>query len=58
MTAKLFVRQPTQRDGKWCVVIAAGRSPLSDELEVIPAGSREDAFQTYRRIMKERGRML
>ncbi len=55
--SEVFVRKPTCRNGQWCVVIADGRSPLSNELEVIPAGSREAAFQTYRRVMKECGRM-
>jgi len=55
---KLHVRQPTLRNGQWCVIIADGPGPLSKELEAIPCGGREAAFQTFRRVKKEQGKML
>lgn len=59
MTTKTFIRRPTLRKGVFCVVIAAGISPLSEELEVIPCGnSKEQAWQVYRRLKKTQGQML
>lgn len=52
----LFVKKPAFRDGTWCVVVAESPSPLAAEVEVVPCGSRESAYQAYRQIMKDLGR--
>ena len=57
MTSKnLWVRKPAMRDGAWVVIIADGVSPLSNEVEVIPCGSREAAYKAYKTCMKNLGR--
>ena len=54
----MIIRKPTFRQGAYCVVIAESLSPLSKEIEVIPCSSREAAWQAYRRIKKEQGKMF
>lgn len=53
--AQIVIGKPVQRNGQWCVPITDGAGPLANELELIPCGGREAAFQTYRRLKKERG---
>lgn len=54
---EIYIRKPAMRNGKWCVAIAASRSPLAKELEVVECTGREAAFQAYRRMKKEQGLM-
>lgn len=53
---QLFVKKPALRQGMWSVVVADSPSPLAKEIEVVPCGSRESAYQAYRQIMKDLGR--
>lgn len=54
-----FVRKPTPtQDGAWMVVISETRSPLSKVIEAVRCTSEAGAFQTYRRIKKQKGEWL
>jgi len=56
---KLYVRQPTLKDGRYVIEICDSMSPLATVVETVPAGaSRESAWQSYRHIKKSQGRML
>ena len=51
-----YVKKPALINGVWTVVVADSPSPLANVIESVPCGSREGAYQAYRRIMKELGR--
>lgn len=54
---QIFVKKPRFASGKgWVVEVCDSPSPLANVKETIPCGSREGAYQAYRRIMKELGR--
>lgn len=53
---KIHIQKPIRRNGQYCVLITNGKSPITSEiLEVIECGSRESAWETYRRVKKENG---
>lgn len=52
---KKYVKRPLKINGVWHVIIATGPSLFAEEIERIPCGSREDAWNTYRQIKKELG---
>lgn len=54
----MYVRKPIGGANGWVVIIAESISPLSKVIERIECSSREEAWQTYRRVMKELGRGL
>lgn len=51
----LFVRKPNSRNE---VVVMEGISPLSKIVETIPCRNHEIAWQTYRQLKKDQGKML
>lgn len=51
---KTFIKKPLFRQGAYCVIVADGPSPLAEELEVITCSSRESAWKTYKKLMKEK----
>lgn len=55
MNKNHFIRKPG-RSHK--VVITESISPLAEVIETIPCGSAEAAWQTYRRLKKDQGKML
>lgn len=51
----MFVKKPMRTSEGWRVVVRETANPKSSVIEVIKCSSREDAWQIYRCIQKERG---
>ena len=52
------VRKPTKSLKGWVVLISETASPLSPVIERIECSSREQAWQIYRQIKIEQGKMI
>lgn len=52
------IREPSNTDGVWKVIISKSRSPLSEIEEVIECSNREDAWDAYYGAKRETGEAL
>ena len=50
----MFARKPVRIFRSWVVNVSESRSPLSPVIERLEFSTKEEAYQAYREIMKEK----
>lgn len=54
----MHVHKPIHIFRQWVVKVSESKSPLSPVIERLEFSTREEAYQAYRQIQKERGKGL